>query len=113
MTLPFLADTYQILTIFTVVVLVINFKLFKLKLAIFIQLGRHIILMVLIIFIPTTGLFRKLKGQIMQVAALLHALFGIEHDYTHTSMVSDAAILFIWIYKYTMYVCDALTVLSV
>ena len=29
----------------------------------------------------------------MRVAALLHALFGLEHDYPHTSTVSDAAIL--------------------
>ena len=70
---------YQILTIFIFVVLVINFKLLKLELAIFLYLGSHIILTVLI-FMPTTGLLGKSKGQIMRVAALLHALFGIEHD---------------------------------
>ena len=43
---------YQILTIFTFGVLVINFKLFKLELAIFIQLGSHIILTVLIFMPP-------------------------------------------------------------
>ena len=45
----------------------------------FIQLGSHIILTVFI-FMSATGLLGKSKGQIMRVAALLHALFGIEHD---------------------------------
>lgn len=43
--------------------------------------------------IYATGLLGKSKDQIMKVATLLHALFGIEDEYTHTSTISDAAIL--------------------
>ena len=38
------------------------------------------------------GLLGKSKGQIMRVATVLHALFGIQEEYEFTVKVSDVAV---------------------